>query len=100
MIWAFLLLAGVLLTKYYTESTARGLRAKAREEQKVLADARHSLAGRQERLAEVEKEEKEVKARLDRIQALIADVQIEINESVSQARKAEEAETDSRRDSG
>lgn len=89
MIWLFLLLGGVLVTKYYTETTARSLRAKAREQQKALAEARQSLAGKQERLAEVEKGEKEVKARLDRLQALIADVQIEINESVSQARKAE-----------
>lgn len=87
MIWAFLFLAGLLITKYYTETTLRSLRAKTREDQKCLNEARQALASVQEKRAEVEKEEKNLKARLDRLQATITDMEIEINESVVRIRK-------------
>lgn len=86
MIWIFIFMAGLLITKFYTETAVRKLRSKAREKQKVLSEVRHSLVARQGSLGEVEKMEKEVKARLDRLQTLIVDVQIEINEAVLKAR--------------
>ncbi len=89
----FIFLAGLLLTKYYTETIVRGLRAKAREQQKTLADVKHALTTRQEKMMEVEKEEKAVRSRLDRLQALIADIQIEINEAIVRTRRGAEGET-------
>ncbi|OGG48147.1 MAG: hypothetical protein A3F84_22975 [Candidatus Handelsmanbacteria bacterium RIFCSPLOWO2_12_FULL_64_10] len=87
MIWAFFFLAGLLFTKYYTEATLRGLRAKTRGDQKTLADARQALAAAQEKRASVEKEEKTFKTRLDKLQAIITDMEVEIQESVVRVQK-------------
>lgn len=87
MIWAFLFLAGLLFTKYYTETTLRNLRAKTREDQKNLADARQTLAAAHQKRAEVEKEEKAFKTRLDKLQAIITDMEAEIHESVVRVQK-------------
>ncbi len=94
MIWMFIFLVGLLFTKYYTETVVRNLRAKSKEQQKSLTEVKHALAARQEKLVEVEKEEKGVKARLDRLQTLVADVQIEINEAIVRTRKGAAGETE------
>jgi len=91
MIWAFLFLMGLLITKYYTETSLRSLRAKTREDQKCLNEARQSLVSAQEKRIAVEKEEKNLKARLDKLQATITDTEIEINESVVRLRKGTQA---------
>lgn len=87
MIWALIFLAGLLLTKYYTETSLRSLRSKTREDQKNLADARQTLSAAQGKKAEIEKEEKAFNARLDKLQAILTDMEVEIHESVVQAQK-------------
>jgi len=87
MIWAFFFLAGLLFTKYYTEAALRSLRTKTRGDQKSLADARQTLAAAREKRAAIEKEEKELKTRLDRLQAIITDMEVEIQESAVRVQK-------------
>ena len=81
MFWMLVLLIGVLVTKYSTENAVRKLNARSKDHQKSLSEARHTLATAQEDMAKAEKEERAIKARLERLQAVIADIQVEINES-------------------
>jgi flagellar biosynthesis chaperone FliJ len=93
MFWMLLFLVGVLFTKYYTETIVRNLRVKAKEHQKALAEFRQAVTVAQEHLAEAEKEEKAIKSRLERLQTVIADIQVEINESVAHPLKGTPAGT-------
>ena len=87
MIWALVFLAGLLFTKYYGETALRSLRSRTREDQKSLADARQALTAAQEEKAETEKEEKALKARLEKLQAIVTDLEAEIQESAIRTQK-------------
>ena len=88
MLWILAVLLGILLTKYYTETVLRRLRSKALEGQRSLAGVKQALGTAQDELIKAEGEEKSFKERLDRLRAVVVDLEVEIQESTVKARKA------------
>ena len=93
MIFAVLVLVGLLLTKYYSETALRKLRSKTNEEQKSLEDVRKALLDARNERAEAEKMDNSTKLRLEKIRAFVTDMEVEIQESYVQRIKEGTDET-------
>ena len=90
MIWVIVTLVLVLIAKYYTAISVKGLEARLNEAKEGIEGARARLKVAKDRQDTAKEQEKSLRFRVERLQALIQDMETDIRMPRRSEEEAEE----------